>query len=582
MLKFKKKNSTTESNPQGISSQGNTFYRYWLTALLGVLLPLLLGFAYLLLLRESSVQNNQIQMAADSFAQKQAANVELLFQRFSDRLRMAATSPLALSAISSRNTDDVALVEKAMMDYFPGVSSLRLITVGDLGTAGLEGSNLGLRNHIEVDLLRRTADGGETVPESYQFEGTWLTSLAELIKHPREGSKRAVILATFDNQVVIDALQALGGDLGRSSLQQVYRSGNFTRADEIAFTGNGGADQFQSNVVLNDGQWSLIFTPSAMMMSRLQISSTPIAIVLVVSLLAIVGAFFGLLVLYERFLAAEVERITAAADKKSPLEISAPLLLPLAKQLRRATLRHSSKVGARKKMAARAEGDGALSDPMFQKTDMIDDDLDDDLDMDQSSAKAEPVAPVLEMDFPTHIFRAYDIRGLAPGELDEELITRIGRALGTLAGEAEQQALVVGCDGRTTSPSIKNTLVKALLDSGRDVIDIGVVPTPLMYYATNTLSTKSGVMITGSHNPPEYNGIKITLDGKPFAGENLELLRDKVAEGKFSEGAGRLVKQDVSEDYIEAVVSDMAIAAPLKIVVDAGNGVAGGVGPQLL
>ena len=584
MLKFKKKTGSAEAspqgNPQGISSHGNQFFKFWLTALLGILIPVLLSFAYLLLLRESGVQNNQIQVASDTLAQKQAANVEQLFQRFEDRLTLAAMSPLALAAISSRNTEDVALVEKAMMDYFPGVSSLRLITVGELGTAGLEGSNLGLRNHIEVDLLRRTADGSETVPESYQFEGTWLTSLAELITHPREGSKRAVILATFDNQVIVDALTALGDEQGRSSLQQVYRSGNFTRADEIAVSGNGGASQYQSTAELNGGQWSLIFTPSAKLLSQRSISSTPIAATLGVILLAIVGAFVALLILFERFLSAEVERITAAADKKTPLEISVPQLLPLAKQLRRATLRHTAKVGAGRKKAAIQPQEGSISDPMFQKIDMIDEEVEDEFEMEET-AKA-PAAPTLPENFPRHIFRAYDIRGLAPEELDEDMVTNIGRALGTIAGEQEQQAIIVGCDGRTTSPSIKNTLVKALLDSGRDVIDIGVVPTPLLYYATNTLSSKTGVMVTGSHNPAEYNGLKITFDGKPFAGEQLEHLRDKVAEGKFSEGAGRLAKQDVAADYIEAVVSDMAIAAPLKVVVDAGNGVAGAIGPQVL
>ena len=490
----------------------------------------------------------------------------------------AATSPLALAAISSRNPDDVALVEKTIMDYFPGVSSIRLITIGELGTAGLEGSNLGLRNHIEVDLLRRTSDGGDTLPESYQFEGTWLTSLAELIQHTRSENRRAVILATFDNQVLTAELAAAGTDWGRSSLQQIYRKGNFTRADEIAFAGNGGADKFQSSAELNDGKWSLVFTPSAMMLSELKISSTPVTLLLVVILVVVLAAFAAMLLLYQRSLKAEVERVLAAAETKSEVTLGIPELLPLARELRRVTLRNITRLGAkqRKKMADSAAAASAVEESP--------DDDENQVDAGELKEKAapKPAATRRGVEIPAHVFRAYDIRGVAGSELDEDLVDAIGRGLGTLAGERQQQALIVGCDGRTSSPSIKTTLVRALLESGRDVLDIGTVPTPLLYFATHTLKIHSGVMVTGSHNPAEYNGFKITLDGKPLAGDELQKLRERVAGGKFSTGAGRLGRKDIVGDYIEAVVSDIAIAAPLKIVVDAGNGVAGAVAPRLL
>jgi phosphomannomutase/phosphoglucomutase len=581
--KLNKKNKREEAdNPQGITSRGDTFRRYWLITLSTILLPLLLGFAYLLLLREVSVQDNQVQHVSEQLAHQQAANVDHLFDQFKLRLTVAASSPLALAAIYSRHAEDVALVEKALLDYFPGVTSLRLITMGDLGTAGLEGSNLGLRNHIEVDMLRRTSQGEETFPESYQFEGGWLTSQATLIKHPRDNSKQAVMLATFDNKIISDTLASAGTDQGRSSLQQIFMNGNFTRADEIASAGNGEVVNYESSAKLNNGRWSLVYTPSALLLSQLRVNSTPVMAVLAVILLLVVGAMVALLFLFERSFTAEIERISAAADKKNSFDVAIPQLLPIAKLLRRATLRHTGRIGARaKSKLARREGEEGYSDPMFQSTDMIDKDEDEDTLVDKEPSPP-PATPATDGGFPAHIFRAYDIRGVAPDELDDELVIRIGKALGTLAGTLEQQAFVVGCDGRTTSPLMRNTLVKALLDSGRDVIDIGIVPTPLLYYANQTLSTKTGVMVTGSHNPPEYNGFKITMDGKPFAGEQLEQLRDLVIEGKFSEGAGRLMKKDIRDDYIEAVVGDMAIAAPLKIVVDAGNGVAGGIGPILL
>jgi phosphomannomutase/phosphoglucomutase len=575
MFKFKKKKESGE-NPQGISSSGNALHRYWLISLFAILIPVLAGFGYLLLVREAEVQGSTVQKASHSFAEQQAGNIEQLFVSVKGRLRAAAESPLALAAIASRNPEDIALVERALMDYFPGASSIRLITIGSLGTAGLEGSNLGLRNHIEVDLLRRTSDDAGTSPEAYKFEGAWLTSLAELIRHPRASSNNAIILATFNNQFISDSLAALGADRGRSSLQQIYRNGGFNRADEIAYFGNGAATQYESSVPLNGSQWTLVFTPSAQMMSEFQIDSTPVAVLLGVILLVVLAALLTLLFLYERSLDATVAQITAAADKKTELKLGIPQLLPVARQLRRATLRHTSKL--RSKMTK--SGTAGKGNRSQEDTGSLDDE--DEIEA-QPKAKAKRSSESQSTgDLPAHIFRAYDIRGLVPEELDEDLVIRIGRAIGTLAGESGQQALIVGCDGRLSSPAIKNQLVKALLDSGRDVIDIGTVPTPLLSYATHTLSTKSGVMVTGSHNPAEYNGLKITIDGRPLAGEEMVQLRDRVVQGKFSEGAGRLAKQNVTADYIETVVGDMAIASPLKIVLDAGNGVAGAVAPLLI
>ncbi len=583
LSKLKKKKATSSTdNPQGISAGGNALQKFWFTTLAAILLPVLVGFAFLLVIREGGVQNTQVDRIAETYAKQQAVNVELLFEQLQNRLRVAAVSPLALSAITTTNREDVDLIEKAMLDYFPGVASLRLIPIGSMGTAAFDEGSLGLRNNIELDLLRRTGAGEDTVPESYRFEDAWLTSLGELIVHPRNDKLRAVILATFDNKVIADTLAALDPKQGRSSLQQIYRRGNFTREDEIAVAGDGKVKDHQARVNLNDGQWTLVYTPSSTLMETLAVNSLPVAAVLGVILLAVIGAMFFLLFSIKRFLVADIERITGAADKKAPLEIGIPELLPLARQLRRATLRGSSQFSSRgKRKITRKADDGSLSDPMFQKTSMIDDEHEEEDVIDNKPEKE--TEPIIDLgDVPAHIFRAYDIRGIADTELSEDVVLSIGKAIGSFALEKEQQALIVGCDGRQSSPQIKNQLVKALLSTGRDVIDIGVAPTPLLYYATHTLDSKSGVMVTGSHNPAEYNGFKIVIDGKTLAAGEIEQIRDRIAGGKFSEGAGRLVKQDVVNEYIETIIGDMAIASPLKVVVDAGNGVAGNVAPILM
>jgi phosphomannomutase/phosphoglucomutase len=582
MLKFKKEENSANNNRQGIYSAGNTLRSYWLATLLFTFISIVAGFAYLTLGYERTLQNAQIKLVVGYVAEAQAANVQHLFHRFEERLRAAASSPLAMAAIATGNKDDIALVEKAMLDYFPGASSLRFINIGSLGTAGLGGSNLGLRNHIEIDLLRRTGEGTETVPESYQFEGVWLTSLATLVVHPQDENKRAVLLASIDNQVITDSLSGLDTEIGRSSLQQIYRKGSSSRSDEIASAGKETAALYQGSVKLNEGNWVLLFTPSASLLSEIQINRLPVAIALAGVLLAVLLVMLGLLVLYQRALAAEVEHISAAADKRTELVVKIPQLLPLATQLRLAVLRQvASRPGqravARKKPLKKSSV--VRSEPAVKPTDIPDPGNVVDT---RARQPAKPTASVSGDNFPSHIFRAYDIRGKVPSELNGDLITQIGGAIGTLAGELEQQALIVGCDGRNSSASMKNLLIRALIESGRDVIDIGMVPTPLLYYATHTEMTKSGVMITGSHNPAEYNGLKITMNGMPLAGDELTDLRDRVVKGKFSKGAGRMLKKDVRKSYIDAVVGDMAIASPLKIVIDAGNGVAGSIAPQLL
>ena len=595
MLKFRKDKEEAEVSPQGVASQGNAFRGFWLTTVLGVTIPLLLCFAYLLLLRESSVQSAQYMQLSQSLAQQQAANVEQLFQGFRERLRQAAASPLVLAAMETDDANDLAMVEKAVMDFFPGIASLRVITLQQLGRASTQGINLGLRNNIEIVLVQRASDGQTTDPESYQFEQRWLTSLAERMVHPRDPSRQAVLLATFDNQVINDALAGLASDQGRSTLHQVYRGTGMDRSSEIAAVGNGD-ENYETSVSLNGNTWNLTFSPSPSLLANAAISPIPLLAVAAVLFVTALASLALLLVRYEKFLAAEVEKISGAADKKTPLEVDQPQLLPLAKQLRRATLRNTMKVGAGKKRApapapAAQGSDRPIADPMFQDTDMIDKDDDEALDLSTAAepkpapateAPAEPPAEASSGGFPAHVFRAYDIRGVVPDELNEEFAARIGGALGTLAGEVEQQAVVVGCDGRETSPALRNALVKALLSTGRDVVDLGVVPTPLVYYATQTLSTQTGVMVTGSHNSREFNGFKITLKGKPFAGADLLDFRKRVAAGKFSEGAGRLAKQDLVPTYLDAVVGDMAIAVPLRVVVDAGNGVTGRIAPRML
>lgn len=182
---------------------------------------------------------------------------------------------------------------------------------------------------------------------------------------------------------------------------------------------------------------------------------------------------------------------------------------------------------------------------------------------------------------PKEIFKAYDIRGIVDETLTEEVVSLIGRALGSEALSLNQKAIIIGRDGRLSGLRLVDALAQGVMDSGCDVVDIGQAPTPVVYFAGYYLDTPSVVAVTGSHNPPEYNGLKIVLDGQTLAGERIQAIRQKIEERDFTTGSGRRRAQQVIDAYIERVVQDVRLEKPLKLVLDCGNGVAGAVAPRL-
>ena len=180
------------------------------------------------------------------------------------------------------------------------------------------------------------------------------------------------------------------------------------------------------------------------------------------------------------------------------------------------------------------------------------------------------------------IFRAYDIRGVVGKTLTTAGVRQIGRAIGSEAIQRGRNTVVVGRDGRLSGPELVDALVAGLNSTGCDVKDIGVVPTPVLYFAAHYLDTQTGVVVTGSHNPPDYNGLKIVIDGETLSGDSIQQLRERIDEDNLISGQGSVESINVVPDYIERIRSDVHLGRPLKVVVDCGNGVAGAVAPQLL
>ncbi len=183
------------------------------------------------------------------------------------------------------------------------------------------------------------------------------------------------------------------------------------------------------------------------------------------------------------------------------------------------------------------------------------------------------------------IFKAYDIRGIVGQTLSEAVAEHLGRAFGTEALKLGEKAVAVGRDGRVSGPSLAGALIKGLQSTGIDVIDLGAVTTPMLYYVAATrgeTGCHSGIQVTGSHNPKDYNGFKMVLAGKAIYGDDIQGLRRRIEREDYTQGQGQVSTLDILPEYTQRIVGDCKLARPLKIVVDSGNGIPGASAPGIL
>ena len=180
------------------------------------------------------------------------------------------------------------------------------------------------------------------------------------------------------------------------------------------------------------------------------------------------------------------------------------------------------------------------------------------------------------------IFKAYDIRGVVPSTISETLAEALGKAFGSHAMAEGEKTVAVGRDGRLSGPSLSAALIRGLAASGVNVIDVGMVTTPMLYFAANTVAT-SGIQVTGSHNPKDYNGFKMVLAGRAIYGDEIQTLRKIIETEAWASPtvAGAVTQLSVEAAYRERIVSDIRLARPMKVVIDSGNGIAGASAPAI-
>lgn len=182
---------------------------------------------------------------------------------------------------------------------------------------------------------------------------------------------------------------------------------------------------------------------------------------------------------------------------------------------------------------------------------------------------------------PKEIFKAYDIRGIVGKTLTPDIVESIGHALGSEALARAQKTICIGYDGRLSGPELAAALSRGIRKAGIDVIHLGLVATPVVYFAAYQLKTSCGVMVTGSHNPPDYNGLKMVLGGDTLSGEAIQGLRQRIENNDLASGAGQESSHYIDDEYIAKISNHIKLARPMKITADAGNGVAGAFAKKL-
>lgn len=441
--------------------------------------------------------------------------------------------------------------EQAWQAKIPLALHLRLTPIG---TAALERESEFPLRFAELDLIQRAEQRKNILPELATLGDRQFLYWIRPIPTDPQSDPLGTLMITLNPEEVFKIFSTADATLGEYVLLQHF---NGSQPQVLKKLGAGSAGtNMQASVAGSHLQ--IKFTPSEALVDTAQ--ESPTLWILIVSLIA--ATSLALIWLLSKVL---VRR------EIGELETS-PLLPELAK--------------ANKQAVA---DENTPADPLFQKQDILDIAMigedENILGLDQASGKksaANPRNKINETNIPAEIFRSYDIRGLVGSQITPELAQLIGQAVGSEAIDQGERNIVVARDGRTHSESLTDALIKGVLRTGCNVINIGVVPTPLMYFSTfHFEDTNSGIMVTASHNPKEYNGFKVVINNRALADDAVTELRARIIGQRFHQGLGEEIPRTIIPDYIDRIFSDVALASNVTLVVDAGNAVPGVVAPQL-
>ena len=522
-----------------------------------VLINLLLGY-WLYGLMVLDVQKQRLEEKAQAQTAQRVETLNGYLEQLNRRLAIVAADPQLPALLVFGSERERQLKAQSLGALFPNSLAVRIIPRGSAERVSDHPAPIGF---AELDLIRRAEQRKSSLPEIASVKAERQLHLITGLPPESEAPALGTLMVTLDDRGLREQLASFDHRLGQTRLVQSLPGGGELTVYQ---KGTGGAGP-EHSAALPDSHWQVQFSPSEQLVSHAQ--ELPTLWLLVMSATSIGGLLLAWLVghiLTQRrtagFAPEHIQRQPAPPGKEARQESG--------------------------------QTNHVMANPLHQDRDILDLDVEEE-DEDilglhkastkTASAQAGAATPEQALpDLPPEIFRSYDIRGLAEQQLPPELARHLGLALGSEAQEQGETHIFLARDGRNQSEELAQALQAGLVSSGCQVIDLGQVPTPLLYFATHYYSeSSSGVMVTASHNPPEYNGFKMVINGTTLFDDAILDLRSRIQRQQYRYGQGDVEQRDPVTDYIERIFSDVALMGSVSLVIDAGNAVPGLVAPRL-
>lgn len=547
---------------------GSSLLRYFLPSVLAtVLLILVVGLFTQQAMHGVSLEVSRT--AARSVASSVAGRLEGAIVARRDLLALALSDGRAITALGSGDPEAIRAVEDDLQKKLPEVIQVRLLT-RDVSQPDESGpAPLG---YAGLDMLRRAVATGRPAAEVHQIKSD-RPYLALALPVNDDGQNVGALFMAWDLQFLVSIVENSPVFPGR--LQLTQGSGG---AGYILAKGPGQMEGELSHGVVD--------VPESIWKVTYGVAPKDSGLGGLLSMAALAGGGALVLVL-TIFLQWRMLTRDLRADMSTVVNLGEAILRREGSPTHQAHMAGvSDAIALLGQYAREARGNGAAPAVSMTATPSsvvqapsVASPLGgmevEELDSDPAELLAGSSATSPQVDVAESLFRAYDLRGVVGDTLTSPVAQLLGRAVATLVREQGGQRVAVARDVRLSSPDLSSALIQGLVGGGCNVVDIGPAPTPMLYFAMQTQAVQAGVMVTGSHNPSNYNGFKIVIGDRVLDGDELLSLRQRMLDGSFSQGSGAVEQVDVLGEYIEAVTQEVQLARPMKVVVDAGNGVSG-------
>ena len=563
------RNAKTAENGQASNARSGAGSQALLIAIAGVLAALLLiWFLVVAPLASRAFQNAEASAAAPFIA-----GLDAVIARQSGVTTTLAHSPALGAALASQDPAVIAQAAGAV----PLIGGLQGVRLNLPGQAKVDQQGAAPINFAVLDMISRAERGVATPPEAYKVNGRWWIYNVATVQQSSTSPVLGTLVLAFEMQPLTQAMVLPDAEFGQLRLQQSVLG---SPAQALVEQGSNASATRYPYATANPN-WRLEFSPGPLFQPPFAWSS--LGLMMLAAAIAIGCAALAVRLaqrqLYGR-IEADARQLEQLLDELSggkavkAFGLSLAPLNGLAQGLARLSLRErtAQPTDSTPAVPVPAPASDNWTNPIFQDTDMLE------LDVADPVVEASDLPPAL----PHGIFRAYDIRGIVGSTLNADTAYWVGRAVGAQSLAMGEANVNVGRDGRLSGPELVQPLIQGLVDAGCHVSDVGLVPTPALYYANHVLSGRSGVMLTGSHNPPDYNGFKVVIAGDTLANEQILALHQRLVHNDLTQGQGSVEKVEILERYVAQIRDDIVLTRRLKVVVDCGNGAGAVVAPQLI